>query len=233
MKVNKELIEQLFDGFNLRMFGGRLPRVPIVITDARTFLGQCCSKVRAGADGENEHFDFVLKFSNHLDLAKGTVEDTVIHEMIHLFIHYNGLKDTSAHGHLFKALMHSINVGYGRNLTVSHRATPEEKGMQAAAVPVGKGRWHVVALIELNDGKAGIKVLPRTIQRVVMFYRRVLSAVGVKGVRLWLTDDVWFDRYPVSVAMRYHSADAGEVLARLAQARELMVTSDDRLEYRH
>lgn len=233
MRMTKELIEQLFDNFNRRMFGGRLPRVPIVITDARTFLGQCCSKVRTGAHGVSEHYDFLLKFSNRLDLAEGTIEDTVIHEMIHLFIHYNGLQDTAPHGHLFKAIMHSINIGYGRNLTISHRSTPGEKDEQAAAAPVGKGRWHVVALIELNDGKAGIKVLPRTVQRVVMFYRKVLTCVGVKSVRLWLTDDVWFDRYPVSVAMKYHSADADVVIARLVHARELTVTSDDRLEYRH
>ena len=55
------------------------------------------------------------------------LEDTIIHEMIHYHILSNQLQDTSAHGKLFRKMMDDINARFGRNVTISHKPTEEER----------------------------------------------------------------------------------------------------------
>ncbi len=209
------------------MFGGRLPSIPIRLSNAATYLGQCVSHVTTGSDGVRRHTDFELRISTRLDLPRDTVDDTVIHEMIHYFIHYNGLQDTSAHGPIFRSIMQSINVTYGRNLSVSHKTTPEE---HAAAPAGGRRVWLVIAVIYFhdtkNDGKVGIKVLPRTAERIAMYYHRVSSAPQVERIELFLHNDPFFDTYPTSAALRYHSIPLADLLPHLTDARPVKVDGD-------
>lgn len=209
------------------MFGGRLPSIPIRLSNAASYLGQCVSHVTTDTDGVRRHSGFELRISTRLDLPQATVDDTVIHEMIHYFIHYNGLHDTSAHGPIFRSIMQSINVTYGRNLTISHKSTPEE---HASAHRGGRPAWHVIAVIYFNDtdkdGKVGIKVLPRTAERIAMYYHRVSSAPQVRRVELYLHNDPFFDTYPTSAALRYHSIVLADLLPHLLTARPVTVDGD-------
>lgn len=240
-----EYIQERFDRYNRQMFGGRLPRIPIRLSDAKTFLGQCVSKIHTHPDGQREHYDFELRISTRLDLPQETVDDTIIHEMIHYFIHYNGLHDISAHGPIFRSIMQSINTVHGRHLTISHKSTPDE---HTGITP--RRTWHVIAILHLrttpsrpggnhtststgsgisattgsNSGTIGVKVLPRTVEKVIMYHRRVSTAPQVERVDLYLHDDPYFDRYPTSAALRYHLADAADILPRLASARPLTIT---------
>lgn len=221
VNMTLEYIQQKFDHYNRLIFCGRLPRIPIRLSNAKTYLGQCVSRVITLPDGRKEHTDFELRISTRLDLAPDTIDDTIIHEMIHYFIHYNGLHDTSAHGPLFRSLMHSINIAHGRKLTISHRSTPDERA-SADSAP----RWHVIAILRLNDpdpDKIGVKVLPRTTDKIIQYYHRVLAAPQVASIDLYLHSAPFFNRYPVSAAMRYHPASLSEVTPHLADARRLTV----------
>ena len=203
------------------MFGGRLPRIPIRLSDAKTFLGQCVSRVITHPDGRREHADFELRISTRLDLPQETVDDTIIHEMIHYFIHYNGLHDLSAHGPIFRSIMQSINTAHGRHLSVSHKSTPEQR-----ADTNSRPRWHVIAVLRLRDpdpDHIGIKVLPRTTERVIEYYRRVSLATQVTGIELYLHNAPFFNRYPSSAALRYHPASLAEVTQHLSGARRLAI----------
>lgn len=238
MRPTVEYIRERFELFNRRMFGGRLPAIPIRLSNAATYLGQCVSRVSTDADGVRRHTDFELRISTRLDLPRDTVDDTLIHEMIHYFIHYNGLQDTSAHGPIFRSIMHSINVTHGRNLTISHKSTPEER---AASHTGGRRAWHVIAVIyfhdkngdkrevksdDKSDRAVGIKVLPRTTERIIMYYQRVSSAPQVERVELYLHDNPFFDTYPTSAALRYHSIPLADLLPHLADARPVKVEGD-------
>lgn len=207
------------------MFGGRLPDIPIRLSNAATYLGQCVSHVTTDADGVRRHTDFELRISTRLDLPRDTVDDTIIHEMIHYFIHYTGLHDTSAHGPIFRSIMQSINVAHGRNLTISHKSTTEEHAATSSGTGT-RGRWHVIAVIYFRDkadGSVGIKVLPRTAERIAMYYHRVSSAPQVERVELYLHNDPFFDTYPTSAALRYHSIPMADLLPHLSDARPVKV----------
>lgn len=245
MRPTVDYITRQFDHYNRLMFGGRLPRIPVKLTEARTYLGQCVSRIVTDTDGTRRHTEFELRISTRLDLPQATVDDTLIHEMIHYFIHYNGLSDTSAHGPIFHSIMQSINTIHGRRLTISHKSTPDE---HTGITP--RRTWHIIAVLHLrttpsrpgdnptstptdsgistttgsNLGTIGVKVLPRTVEKVIMYHRRVSTAPQVERVDLYLHDDPYFDRYPTSAALRYHLADAADILPRLASARPLTIT---------
>ena len=159
MKADITYIKKKFEEFNKQMFAGKLPMLPIELSNAKTFLGQCVFKIRRLPNGRTEKYDFRLRINTRVDLSEQELEDTVIHEMIHYYIGINQLNDTSAHGQIFRRIMDDINVKYGRHLTITHKVTKEQREQAYEK----RQRWHVVAVVEFKDGKTGLKVLPRIV----------------------------------------------------------------------
>lgn len=211
MEVTIEYIKERFDCFNALCFGGKLPSVPIRLSNAKSFLGMCKYKKRRDAMGNEVKYDFVLCINTRIDLPEDQVEDTIIHEMIHYYIGVNQLGDTSPHGRLFRQLMSDINLRHGRHITVSHRSTPQQREQAIDK----RRRWHMVAVVELTTGKTGIKVLPRIIQRITTYYNMALQSPQVASVKLFMTDDPFFNRYPNSSALKVHHIDTEELTLHL------------------
>ena len=145
-------IHERFDEFNRLMFEGKLPRVPVRITKARSYLGLLSYTVKRNLFGKKRYGDFLLSVSAVRDLPENVIEDTVIHEMIHLYIHHNGYDDTSAHGSLFKEIMNRINISFNRNITVKHEASEEEKNSDRQI------RAHYICRLRLATGQTALVV---------------------------------------------------------------------------
>lgn len=203
MKVTIPYIQQKFDEFNRLMFGGQLPRIPIELKDVKTYIGECVSHKKRLPDGRIQQFDFRLRFNTRYDLSEAVLEDTIIHEMIHYYIGYRQLKDRSSHGPLFKRIMQDINTKYGRHLTITHNNSADGAGLVCDT----KKRWHVVAIVSFKNGKTGIKVLPRIVQRILHYYRCVGSNQTVDSIRLVMTNDRFFNPYPNSTSLYVHYID--------------------------
>ena len=156
MIVDIPYTKRKFEEFNRLMFGGELPEIPIYLSDAKTFLGKFCFKKRKLPNGKTAYYDFSLRMNTRLDLPEQEVEDTIIHEMIHYFIAYKNLEDASAHGPKFQHIMKSINERFGRHLTISYKTTAAER----EALQDKRPRYHVVAVLQLCDGRFAVKVLP-------------------------------------------------------------------------
>lgn len=122
MKATIPYIQEKFNEFNQQMFDGCLPMLPIKLSKARTFLGILAYRRRRTLSGEIEKYDFRLRISTYHDLPEQELEDTIIHEMIHYYIGIKQLKDTSAHGKIFRKMMKDINERYGRHITISYRS---------------------------------------------------------------------------------------------------------------
>ncbi|MCQ2289554.1 MAG: SprT-like domain-containing protein [Muribaculaceae bacterium] len=211
MEITVGYVRQQFDRFNALCFGGKLPPVPIKLSNARSFLGVCSYKRRPDGRGGEVKYDFVLRINTRIDLPPAEVEDTILHEMIHYYIGVNQLKDTAPHGRLFKTLMDEINTRHGRHITISHRCTPQQ---QEQAVDTRR-RWHVVAVLTLANGNTGIKVLPRIVQRITHYYNAVIQSPQVAAIKLYMTDDPYFNRYPNSSSLKAHHVDPAELTAHL------------------
>ena len=83
MIATHEYVKEKFGEFNRLFFGGKLPTLPICMSNARTFLGACTYKRKKNWLGKTVLYDFKLKISKRLDLPENDIEDIIIHEMIH------------------------------------------------------------------------------------------------------------------------------------------------------
>lgn len=227
MRASVAFIKQKFEEYNRQMFGGRLPALPVELSDASRFVGMCVSKVKRYPDGREEHSDFRLRINTRIDLPQEVIEDVIIHEMIHYFILYNGLKDSSAHGTIFMAIMKSINSNYGRHLSVKFRGTSEQHEQFIDK----RARWHVIAAVRFRSGRMGIKVLPRVIPKVIDYYNHVSHAAEVLDVKLYLHNDPFFNRYPTSAAYRAHDIDTATLAEHLLGAHHLSVDGDRLIQH--
>lgn len=146
MIATHEYVKEKFGEFNRLFFGGKLPTLPICMSNARTFLGACTYKRKKNWLGKTVLYDFKLKISKRLDLPENDIEDIIIHEMIHYYIAINKMKDSSAHGPLFRQMMNDINTKYGRHITISHKMTSEQHLASADKTE----KWHVVAVVSMK-----------------------------------------------------------------------------------
>lgn len=217
MKPTKEYIERKFEEFNRQMFEGKLTMPKIELSKAKTFLGMCVAKKRRTLFGRTFLYDFKLRISTCYDLPEQDVEDTIIHEMIHYYIGINKLKDTSPHGKIFRQIMNRINEQYGRHLTISRKATTEQREQAVT----NRRKWHVVATITFKDDRTGIKVLPRITERILYYYNNVITNSNVVNIKLYMSNDVFFNRYPCSSALNVIYIDKDELLIHIANAESM------------
>ena len=216
MRATIPYIEQKFEEFNRMMFGGKLPKIPIELSDAKTFLGQLVYK-RSYHFGKPEHYDFRLRINTRLDLPEQEVEDTIIHEMIHYYIKYNRLEDASSHGPLFHSIMNEINHTFGRNITVSHKSTKQ----QQEQLNDKRSHYHVIAVVCFHDGRTGIKVLPRVLRSILYYYNNVLANREIDSIQLYMSNNLFFNRYPNSSALKVHFVEADEINRQLEGAEKI------------
>ncbi len=212
MKPDVLYIEARFDEFNRLIFDGKLPKIPVSLSNAASYVGLCTYKTRRRLFGKPEYYDFRLRISTRLDLPEAEVEDTVIHEMIHYYIKLNGIRDTSAHGKVFRQMMNDINGRFGRHITVSHRSTREQREAALDKRP----RWRVVAIVSFRDGRRGLKLLPHKQASVSAYHRAVSSNPKVSGIEYYLENDPWFNRYPTSSAFNVLFVPMDEVLSHIS-----------------
>lgn len=200
MKATIPFIEQKFEEFNKLIFNNKLPKVPVKLTKAKTFLGACAFKKKKKIFGKDEFFDFQLRFSTSFDFTERELEDTIIHEMIHYYIGYFQLKDTSLHGAIFRKIMNDINLRFNRNVTISNKID----GKSVAKLPDDRKKWRVVAVVRFHDGKVGIKVLPKVQQSVKKYCKTVISSSKIASVDVYWSDSLFFERFPSSAALRVY-----------------------------
>ena len=218
MKATIPYVEKKFEEFNQLMFDGKLPKLPIELSDAKTFLGMCVYKKKRTLLGKTVCYDFKLRINTRIDLAEAEVEDIIIHEMIHYYIGLNKIEDSSAHGRVFRQLMNEINERFGRNIKISHKLTQEEKEQMYDT----KQRWRIVAFVTFKDGRTGIKVLPRIVSKAVNYYNIVGRESSIEHIEMYMTNDTFFNRYPSSSALRVHYVDRADAEKHLEGAERLI-----------
>ena len=189
MTPTVEYLEERFDTFNRMCFDGALPRIPIKLSRARTFVGRLIYRpVRDWRGRVVRREDFVLRISTYFDLPEAEIEDTLIHEMIHYWIAWKGIKDTSSHGKEFRRIMKEINALHGRHLTISHKSTPEEQDRDTRV------RDHYFCVSQLADGRTALTVAA---QPCIARIRRAFRWSPTVRSQTWYhSRDPWFNRYP-------------------------------------
>ena len=214
MIATVDYVQKRFAEFNQLCFGGQLPELPVVLSRSATALGSLNYRRRRLPGGRVEKSDYSLHISTRVDLPEAELEDIILHEMIHYYIAYNRLPDTSPHGKLFRQKMEEINIRYGRHISVRFDPTEEQREQMVDK----RRRWHVVAVVQMADGKVGFKVLPRVAQRLLDYYNGVRRNPAVVSVEMHLTDNIFFNRYPTSSVLSVHWSTLPELREQLQGA---------------
>lgn len=210
MIVTEEYARRKFREYNGLIFGGRLPEIAIQLSRSRKCAGMYVRSFerrgwRKVYTGES------LRFSVVFDLEPAELDDVIIHEMIHYYIAWAGIRDTGPHGREFLRIMNGINARYGRHVSVSsHEALPLNE--QAAA------RRSFVCLARLGDGRVAYAVVATT--RIFSFDREVMRHFPqVKSIEWYSTVDPYFSLHPRTRVIRLAvPADQEAFLRRLSTA---------------
>lgn len=184
------------------VFGGELPPIDITLSKARGFEGKYVYGRRVGLLAK-KIVGRKIVISTYRDLPEREVEDTLIHEMIHYYIHHKGLKDTSPHGRIFKKMMVEINMRWGRNITISKRLKADDIVVDEKVKP------HFICVSTFRDGHRGITVCAKT--RIFEIHRILTNAQTIAQVEWWGSTDPFFNRFPNSQSAKVYKIVEAEL----------------------
>lgn len=215
MTVTLAYLKEMFAAFNAECFGDELPVPVLKVGRARTMLGSLKYRKRRSLLGHLRCSDFTLTVSSFYDLPQEELDDTILHEMIHLFIASRNMRDDAPHGRLFRRKMDELNSRFGRHITVSHRGRLEK---------AAHGRsQNIIAVVQMQDGSVGVMRPSRT--RIFEISRALHIYYKVKSVHWYFSTAPYFDTLPRSMKPKVYKVDAGKVTEVLADAIPVKVES--------
>lgn len=220
MRPTVKYVERKFDEYNALIFGGELPKLPFIISSARTFLGQIKYSRSRNADGSWRYFGFTFRVSNRLDLPEEIVEDTIIHEMIHYYILHNQMQDNAPHGNLFLRKMKEINKQFGRNITVTHKGTKEEADTDMTK------RQHLICLSRFKDGTRVVTVSANTGRTLFRLWNEIAQDERIAESKWVCSIDPFFNRIPRALKAKFYCVPADDLRPHLTNVRELVRTDN-------
>ena len=149
-------VKEQFDKWNGTIFNNELPTPSFELMHTKRLLGQFRWR-RIGSD----KLGYTIRISTFYDRPFALYVDTIVHEMLHYYIKYKGIKDTSSHGREWKSMAAKISRKYGLTIT---RTSPTGGGVsehvleKAAEKNVAKFEYAIVC--KMNDGHFGASVVP-------------------------------------------------------------------------
>ncbi len=208
-----DYIRSKFIEFNTLFFDGKLPEPPFELSRARKTLGQVVYRRSHGTNGMWHYDNFIIRISSCIDMSETEWEDTILHEMIHLWILSNQWTDSSAHGMLFRHKMKELNTRHGRHVTISHRSAEE---LEQDRSP----RQHFICVTRLTDGRVGFT--PAVHTRLQQLRRSMKRFSGIKSQVWYITTDPYFNRFSRTMKPKIYITTEEVLLSHLTDAQILL-----------
>lgn len=196
MALTIDILQAWFRQFNADYFGDELPVPRIALSKARTRLGtMSCRRVRKLLSWT--YTDFTIRISTYYECSEREYQETLLHEMIHYYIAYKNISDTSSHGKVFRQIMQQLNNEHGWNITITSGKETKLKPAQANKAPA---TYHLVLALELNDGGRMLTVVnKRSIRRV---YDALRNCRNIVNHRWYVSLDPYFLDFPCVRSLR-------------------------------
>lgn len=196
MTLTTDILHTWFRQFNADYFGDELPVPRIALSKARTRLGtMSCRRVRKLLRWT--YTDFTIRISTYYECSEREFQETLLHEMIHLYIAYHNLTDTSSHGKVFRQIMQQLNNEHGWNITITLGKETKLKPAQASKAPA---TYHLVLALELNDGGCMFTVVNKKAIRKV--YDALRNCRNIVNHRWYVSLDPYFLDFPCVRSLR-------------------------------
>lgn len=148
MIIGLSEIRNQFDKWNETIFNNELPVPAFELMQTKSLLGQFKWRKIAG-----DKMGYTIRISVFYDRPLDAYIDTIVHEMLHYYIKYKGIKDTSSHGRVWKRMAAEISNKY--NLTIT-RTNPAGGGVSNAVIEKREkkkvSKYEYVFVCKMNDG---------------------------------------------------------------------------------
>ena len=198
MEITVAYLQEAFRKYNEEIFGNALPMPNLRVSNAKRRLGSMHCRIQK--TWRKTHRSFTIVVSNYYDVPLSLIEDTLIHEMIHYEIAYKKLKDTSAHGTLFRQRMDEINRKHHRNITISKQMT------DYAPRKNDPTETYLVLAIEMNDGSHLLSSVARTV--LADLERQIKRVEKISNFCWYVTQNAYFRNFPKVRTLRARSVSA-------------------------
>lgn len=208
-------LKQNFNQFNQQYFDGVLIVPRFYIGHSRTRLGSLSFKRKIRWSGKTQLYDFTLSMSNYYDQTEYQFRNVLLHEMIHLSIAQSGMKDTSAHGLIFRGMMDRLNRE-GWNISVMTAMKGAKKAYTGSANVI---RNYLVLALEMDNGEHFLSsVNPSAARKLKTMLMRVPT---IRRSAWYTTNDRYFEDMPKVRSLRGRKVD-GATFNKMTQKMTLL-----------
>lgn len=177
----------MFDKANRKYFQTRLPRVELRLGSAMRSFGNFLFLKSSLASPRRYPDDCRIIISGYYDRPYKEVMDTLVHEMIHLYIWYYNLQDSSPHGHIFRKIMSNINTDSDRHIRISNSSSNKK-------IADTKPKISIMCLVCTPMGKFYAIRTAKT--RFRSIYNALRKLPRFSGIEAFVICDHAFDKYP-------------------------------------
>ena len=130
MIADYNTMPEMFSLCNRKYFNGSLPTPKYGLMNSLKYL----ARFKCNRDKKGKHpikWQQIL-FSDCFDFPEDAFHTLMVHELIHYYIKWNGIKDNRTHGKVFMAMANEINEKYGLNITKTVDASSFPRTEKAA-----------------------------------------------------------------------------------------------------
>lgn len=183
-----------FDTFNRQYFNGELPLPRLALGSSRTRLGSMSCRRRRTLTGW-KFSDFAIRLSTYYDCTEREMQTVLLHEMIHYYIAWKGIRDDAPHGSVFRSIMNRLNTRHGWDISVS----ASMRGRKTAA-PHNDRRPRLVLALENSRGECFLTVVnPRYAAQLKLRLKNAADATQ----RAWfVSTDPFFSDFTTVRSLR-------------------------------
>ncbi len=214
MVCTLDYLRERFAVFNAQCFAGRLSAPRLRVGKSRRMLGSVRYRRVATARGKSKVENISLTISAAYDLPPQEIDDTILHEMIHLYILSLPQRDTSTHGTLFRSMMRDFNQRYGCHITISRRGM-----LPLSPQPPQK---MIVVITTLRDGTTC--VTRPALTRLWEVQRTLARLPMVRRQQWYRTANQYFTTFPRSIKLKFYRTDKEQLRCALEDAIPLNIT---------
>lgn len=115
MELTVAYLQRKFNEYNKEFFNGVLPYIKIKIGRSKKCFGIYHTETSRITGKVLKQHIMISKYYNQTDKQ---YDETLIHEMIHYYIKFTGIKDNNSHGREFIKIMNRINESSNFKITI-------------------------------------------------------------------------------------------------------------------
>lgn len=139
MIATEEIVRKKFTEYNIHYFNGELTQPnKVEISNSVKMLGYfSCDRVI----GKRKPKNTKIEISGCYDFTDEQFRDILVHEMIHFYLVYKHIDNTSSHGTAFQEIANRLNKDYGMNITIRINTYYHKKSPKTSPIKWFFGHW--------------------------------------------------------------------------------------------